>query len=143
MIKFANISFTLLLTMVSTAAAQERPAPEPAPTIDLPEIIAEEEVEIVEEVQEIDAIATEENGLKETDSEPIFETEVEVIVGDEPSKLIRWPSKRKVPEGQVILAFEDVVVTETFNFIAETTGKIVIPIKKMIPFRMRSVKMGL
>ncbi len=131
MIKFANISFTLLLTMVSTAAAQERPAPEPAPTIDLPEIIAEEEVEIVEEVQEIDAIATEENGLKETDSEPIFETEVEVIVGDEPSKLIRWPSKRKVPEGQVILAFEDVVVTETFNFIAETTGKIVIPIKKM------------
>ena len=69
--------------------------------------------------------------VEEGTETPAFETDVEVILGSNETKMVRWPSKREVPEGQVILAFDDVAVTETFTFIAETTGKIIIPIKKM------------
>ncbi len=130
MIKIANISYSLLLAFAAVSVAQERPSPEPAPTIDLPEPAVDEEIDAVEELEKQDAQLIEEVGTEATEEAPAFETDVEVIVGDEPSKIVRWPSKRKVPEGQVILAFEDVAVTETFNFIAETTGKIIIPIKK-------------
>ena len=117
----AKVSAAILLSFASLAVAQVRPAPEPAPTLELPE---ENEGSGNSESRRVDI-------LGEGEETPAFETEVEVIVGDNESKMVRWPSKREVPEGQVILAFDDVAVTETFTFIAETTGKIIIPIKKM------------
>ena len=117
----AKVSAAILLSFASLAVAQVRPAPEPAPTLELPE---ENEGSGNSESRRVDI-------LGEGEETPAFETEVEVIVGDNESKMVRWPSKREVPEGQVILAFDDVAVIETFTFIAETTGKIIIPIKKM------------
>ena len=117
----AKVSAAILLSFASLAVAQVRPAPEPAPTLELPE---ENEGSGNSESRRVDI-------LGEGEETPAFETEVEVIVGDNESKMVRWPSKREVPEGLVILAFDDVAVTETFTFIAETTGKIIIPIKKM------------
>ena len=117
----AKISAAILLSLATFAAGQERPAPESAPILDLPEEV-EESGSNTSQIVEI---------LEDDFETPAFETDVEVIVGNNETKMIRWPSKREVPEGQVILAFDDVAVTETFTFIAETTGKIIIPIKKM------------
>ena len=117
----AIVSAAILLSFATIAVAQDRPAPEPAPVLELPvesDESGSNESEVVYMVEE----GTE---------TPAFETDVEVILGSNETKMVRWPSKREVPEGQVILAFDDVAVTETFTFIAETTGKIIIPIKKM------------
>ena len=117
----AKVSAAILLSFATIAFAQDRPSPEPAPILELPEESDESgssEPEVVDMVEE----------GAET---PTFETDVEIILGSNETKMVRWPSKREVPEGQVILAFDDVAVTETFTFIAETTGKIIIPIKKM------------
>jgi type II secretion system protein D len=128
--KITTICIPLLLLVAVTSFAQNRPAPEPAPTIELPEPVIEEEVVEIEETDIEEGALVEELQEENPTKLSEYETEVEVIAGSEPNKLVRWPSKRPVPEGLVILAFEDVTVTETFNFIAETTGKIVIPIKK-------------
>ena len=40
----------------------------------------------------------------------------------------KWPGRRPVEGGLVILAFDDVSIDETLGFIAQTTGKVVIPV---------------
>ena len=87
-VQLTKISLALLFSFVATVSAQNRPAPEPAPVIDLPEPAVEEvgvaqviEDEIDEEVPQHDGATT-------------IETNVEVIAGSEPSKMVRWPSQR-------------------------------------------------
>ncbi len=80
----AKISAALLLSLATLAAAQDRPAPESAPILDLP-------VEVEETGDSASPIVeTREDDLES----PAFETVIEVIVGDSETKMVRWPSKR-------------------------------------------------
>ncbi len=101
----------ILLALSAEAIAQERPAPEAAPIIDYSD-----------SDQESDEASTEGTG----DSTEV-ETDTVIITGDE-SPLTRSPLRREIPGGSVILAFDDVSIDETLGFIAQTTGKVVIPV---------------
>ena len=105
--------------MSSSLMGQGRPSPESAPVIDLPEEEPEEEEE--EEAEEVVLV-------EEIIEEAIEEEKVEVITGDSPVQLTRSPLRRPVTGGLVILAFDDVSIDETLGFIAQTTGKVVIPV---------------
>jgi type II secretion system protein D len=148
------INIIALLAIGVSSMAQDRPAPEPAPTIELPEPIEETEeipevVDVIEEPLAEESIVEEstngvldEEGLRELPSEvenPSTE-EVEIITGDVASKITRWPGRREVPTGLVILGFDDVPIDDTLGFITETTGKVVIPVS---PTSLRAKKITL
>ena len=107
------LHFNLLLILIaatSTAMGQDRPAPESAPVIELPEPVAEEEVapeiEPVADVLPEVAVDTE-----EPDSDVI--QDVIVVTGSETTELINWAERPPIQEGLVILAFDDVSIDET------------------------------
>lgn len=102
---------------------QDRPVPESAPIIELPEpVVAEEQITI-----EAEPIADE--FVEETvDPDGVAEEDVIVISGSDSTQLTKWPGRRPIQEGLVILAFDDVSIDETLGFIAQTTGKVVIPV---------------
>lgn len=116
----------MLATAVSVASAQVRPVPESAPVIVLPEPVVEDEV-----VQDEEGTTDSQINPELIDiPEPSFvETEVvEMITGTGTPKTQRWPLQREIKGGLVILAFDDVTIEETLGFIAQTTGKVVIPV---------------
>ncbi len=127
------IKCTLLASSIAilakSANGQDRPKPEPASTITLPdptsavdaEEITNEEVELLEEPLLIEESVAE-------PQEPELAEEIEIVTGSVPVKLTRSPLRRPIPEGLVILAFDDVSIDETLGFIAQTTGKVVIPV---------------
>jgi general secretion pathway protein D len=131
-----QISLTLsLLAIGNIAMAQGRPSPESAPIIDLPE---PEPVDVAEE--EIDNVPVVEESVEEL-SQPIETEQIEVITGaEEPFSLTRSPLRRPVAGGKVILSFSDVSIDETMGFIAQTTGKVVIPVNAV---SLRSKKITL
>jgi len=113
-----------LIVLPTIALGQERPAPETAPIIDLPEPIVEVEAEeIIPEVIEPET----EPFIEGTAAPEVFE-EITVISGDDSEVMTQWPGRRAVQGGLVILAFDDVSIDETLGFIAQTTGKVVIPV---------------
>jgi type II secretory pathway component GspD/PulD (secretin) len=115
-----------LIAIPTMVMAQDRPAPEAAPIIELPEPAVETvEEEIIPEVIEPQAeITIEEIGPP---VDPVVE-EITVISGGATEVMTKWPGRRPVEEGLVILAFDDVSIDETLGFIAQTTGKVVIPV---------------
>jgi len=126
------INLTLLLVAGTPFAnGQDRPLPESAPIIDLPE--PEEVVDESDPVSEVEEEVASENSEEpeasgNEDPKPIETEEVLVISGSEEPQLTRSPLLRPIPEGLVILAFDDVSIDETLGFIAQTTGKVVIPV---------------
>ncbi len=127
----------IALSMGSWSAAQERPAAEPAPqvipTVPPPPPPRDDVV--------VDDEAAEEVVLADGDDQPVAEElvaqdltppteDLVLVTGDESADpdTVRWPTKRPVPAGQVILAFDDVSVEETLDFVAATTGKVVMPV---------------
>ncbi|MBC8309896.1 MAG: hypothetical protein ISR75_01715 [Phycisphaerales bacterium] len=110
--KLLHFNLAIIILALSTEAiAQERPAPEAAPIIDYSDTD-----------QESDEASTDGTGES---------TELEVdsaIITDNESPLTRSPLRREIPGGSVILAFDDVSIDETLGFIAQTTGKVVIPV---------------
>ena len=119
------INLIIAVTITSVTFAQGRPAPEPAPTIEIPEVVIEEV-----EVAPVDEVITQETSAEEGSVvEPEEGTEaVEIISGPDVAKMVRWPLKVEVPAGLVVLAFNDVPIEDTLGFIAQTTGKVVIPV---------------
>ncbi|MFT4592718.1 MAG: type II secretion system protein D [Phycisphaerales bacterium] len=106
------------------AFGQDRPNPESAPVIELPEPEPEPEVVIVEVPEEVVII---EEIIDEAPAETVEPEEViDIISGG--NQLTRWPLRRPIAGGKVILAFDDVSIDETLGFIAQTTGKVVIPV---------------
>jgi len=102
---------------------QDRPMPESAPVIELPEPVVEEE-QITLEAEPL----TEEL-IEETESpDGVIEEEVTIISGSDTTQMTKWPGRRPIQGGLVILAFDDVSIDETLGFIAQTTGKVVIPV---------------
>lgn len=153
------IKIAIALTFAATAAAysQDRPVPQEAPVIDLPEPVIEEVeedipavVEITEPEVEVTETNVDENEVTEPEVEEVvveeIEPAVEIVVEEiEPTpeappvievidgesiveEAVRWPLLRKVSNDLVILAFDDVSIEETLGFIAQTTGKVVIPV---------------
>ena len=114
-------------TMTTVIAAQDRPTPESAPIIDL------EDGTIVEVET---PLPNESDGNQEEPNVDPVNTEVErnntrsyeIISGNKPLESLRWPLQREIKGGLVILAFDDVSIDETLGFIAQTTGKVVIPV---------------
>jgi len=121
------IKIAIALTFAATAAAysQDRPVPQEAPVIDLPEPVIEEVEEVV--VEEIEPAV--EIVVEEIEPTPEAPPVIEVIDGESiDEEAVRWPLLRKVSNDLVILAFDDVSIEETLGFIAQTTGKVVIPV---------------
>tara|TARA_X000001036_G_scaffold61804_3_gene51990 strand:- start:7350 stop:9959 length:2610 start_codon:yes stop_codon:yes gene_type:complete len=114
-----QIKLLVATAITSVAFAQDRPAPESAPTIEIPEIVEEVIVEVPAEDIVIEEIIIE---------EPVPTKEVEVLTGPDVAKMIRWPLKVPIPSGLVVLAFNEVAIEDTLGFIAQTTGKVVIPV---------------
>ena len=112
----------ILIAVSTTAMGQDRPAPESAPVIELPEPVVEE-VEPVEEVVPEEIVEEIVN-----DPPPATTEEIVVVSGSNKTALINWSGRRPIQEGLVILAFDDVSIDETLGFIARTTGKVVIPV---------------
>ena len=143
--KFVNITFlAILIGLTNTAFGQNRPTPEPPPDIDLPTrvptpaeppTIEELPVEIVEDPILEETIEVEpevvdiEPDIEELPAPTADESdEVEFVSGTETNSSTRWPIKREIPTGLVVLAFDEVTIDETLGFIAQTTGKVVIPV---------------
>lgn len=106
------------------AFGQNRPNPESAPVIELPEPEPEPEVVIAEVPEEVVVI---EEIIDVAPAETVEPEEViDIISGG--SQPLRWPLRRPIIGGKVILAFDDVSIDETLGFIAQTTGKVVIPV---------------
>ena len=122
-----NLAVILVAVCSNLVLGQDRPSPESAPIIDLPEPVEEviEEITLIEEEPASD-IAIDENSESE-EFEPTLD-EVMVVSGTEETKTVRWPLQRPIQGGLVILAFDDVSIEETLGFIAQTTGKVVIPV---------------
>ncbi|MDP7005367.1 MAG: secretin N-terminal domain-containing protein [Phycisphaerales bacterium] len=119
-----QLILTFIIAVSASAIAQDRPVPEPAPTIDLPDPEVQEEVLVEEEVSSESNDSQEDIDTQELD---IADTvDVEVVTGT--SDTIRWPLQREIKGGLVILSFDDVTIEETLGFIAQTTGKVVIPV---------------
>ena len=136
-----KIAIALTFTATVVAYSQDRPVPQEAPVIDLPEPVVEEVVpavvEVIDPVVEVTEPDVDEIEVVEPAVEIVGEVEstleatpvIEVIDGasiDE--KAVRWPLLRKISNDLVILAFDDVSIEETLGFIAQTTGKVVIPV---------------
>ncbi len=101
------------MSMTIEAEGQERPSPESAPIIDLSGPSEEEE--------------TSGTSNNENVEDTIDLSNIEVLDGTE-APLTRSPLRREIQGGPVILAFDDVSIDETLGFIAQTTGKVVIPV---------------
>jgi general secretion pathway protein D len=114
-------------TMTTVIAAQDRPTPESAPIIDLEDgTIVEVEIPVP---NESDGNQEEPNvGPVNTEVERDNTRSYEIISGKKPLESLRWPLQREIKGGLVILAFDDVSIDETLGFIAQTTGKVVIPV---------------
>ncbi|HIA71743.1 MAG TPA: hypothetical protein EYO01_03445 [Phycisphaerales bacterium] len=125
-LKVVPINLIAIILFSISALAQERPAPESAPKIELPS--APVEVDTTDTEEEV--VSTEENQVTpDSETTPSSETdEVEIITGPDVAKMVRWPLKVEIPSGKVILAFNDVAIEDTLGFIAQTTGKVVIPV---------------
>ena len=153
-----KIAIALTFTATVVAYSQDRPVPQEAPVIDLPEPVVEEVVpavvEVIDPVVEVTEPDVDEIEVVEPAVEIVGEVEstleatpvIEVIDGasiDE--KAVRWPLLRKISNDLVILAFDDVSIEETLGFIAQTTGKVVIPVSiqglraKKLRFKMMNL----
>ena len=126
------IQIAITIAFSAVAIAQDRPAPQEAPVIELPAPIIEEVVEIEEVVNgvepDVEGIADE---VEPTVDDVALVPDPEIIIVDgniKESAVIRWPLLREIPNDLVILAFDDVSIEETLGFIAQTTGKVVIPV---------------
>ncbi len=100
---------------------QDRPSPEPAPVIDLPEQIEENEEE-----SNPDVIVIEEEKAIEPETAPT--EKIVVITGPESTQLTRSPLLKPIEGGLVNFALGEVSVEETLGFITQITGKVVIPV---------------
>jgi len=120
-----QIAIAITIAFSTIAYSQDRPVPQEAPVIEIPEPVIEE-IEVSDPVSE-EIIETEDEVIEII--EPIVEVE-EPVVDDEiiNNETVRWPLLREVPDDLVILAFDDVSIEETLGFIAQTTGKVVIPV---------------
>lgn len=117
----------LIASMATVVVAQDRPTPESAPIIDLEDstIVEVETPEPNEEnTSQVEPIVDPYNTEIENDTTGSYE----IITGGKPLKSLRWPLQREIEGGLVILAFDDVSIDETLGFIAQTTGKVVIPV---------------
>ena len=116
-----QIKLLVATALTSIAFAQDRPVPEPAPTIVIPEVI---------EVDPVEEFIIEKNIVEEVvvETPEAINEEVQIITGPDAAKMIRWPLKVEVPSGLVVLAFNDVAIEDTLGFIAQTTGKVIVPI---------------
>ncbi len=126
-----QITIAIILAFSATTFAQDRPVPQEAPVIELPEPIVEEDIqteEVIEVVnQEVEVVKKTEPVAEEMDPIPV--PEVTILDGKiEEKATIRWPLLREIPNDLVILAFDDVSIEETLGFISELTGKVVIPV---------------
>lgn len=127
------LTITTIVALSTGAVIQDRPAPKAAPRIEIPE---PEVIEIVEEVVEEVAETVPDPDDSTADTAPeIVEEHVDVVpepndVTTEPAAetTVRWPLLREVPSEPVILAFDEVSIEETLGFIAQLTGKVVIPV---------------
>ena len=126
-------AFAVTLGLVATSFAQNRPTPETAEPLIIPEteelldVTESVEVAIADPVEVVGEETSSENEVaveEETDSTD----DIEVVTGSDTSSLIRWPTNREIPSGLVVLAFDEVSIDETLGFIAQTTGKVVIPV---------------
>ena len=125
-----NINSIIKVALVSTIAAfstianaQTRPVPEPAPALDLPDSSSEVEEELIAPISK-----EEEGSNDEAVQESKNNNDIEVVTGTNTNTLHRWPTNREIPSGLVVLAFDEVSIDETLGFIAQTTGKVVIPV---------------
>jgi len=126
-----QIAIAIILAFSATTFAQDRPVPQEAPVIELPEPIVEEDIqtkEVIEVVnQEVEVVKEAEPVAEEMD--PIPDPEVTILDGKiEEKATIRWPLLREIPNDLVILAFDDVSIEEALGWISELTGKVVIPV---------------
>tara|TARA_B100000959_G_scaffold283838_1_gene353739 strand:- start:1274 stop:3883 length:2610 start_codon:yes stop_codon:yes gene_type:complete len=124
-----QIAIAITITFSAVAFSQDRPAPQEAPVIELPEPVIEEVIEIEPIVEEV--IEINEPEVDVTSDEVTAQPEPEVTIvdgGNEKGAPVRWPLLREVPNDLVILGFDDVSIEETLGFIAQTTGKVVIPV---------------
>ncbi len=122
----------ILIVCTASCWGQGRPSPEPAPVIDIPDPI--------EEIQEEPKQESQPEVIIENVPEPEVIEEIIVITGSNSEQLTRSPLLRPIEDGLVILAFDDVSIEETLGFIAQTTGKVVIPVKAT---SLRAIKITL
>ena len=144
------LAIVVAALLLPTAFAQDRPLPEPAPTVlptappetpESPEQPPAPDVPIAEPVVEtpdtdiidvpvaVDVPPADLEPAPSPDPAAVAVVESMVILPSEGSDdTVHWPNRREVPEGDVILAFDDVSVEETLDFIAATTGKVIIPV---------------
>ncbi|MBT4583847.1 MAG: hypothetical protein HOC93_02070 [Phycisphaerae bacterium] len=124
-----QIAIAITIAFSAVAFSQDRPAPQEAPVIELPEPVIEEVIEIEPIVEEV--IEINEPEVDVTSDEVTAQPDPEVTMvdgGNEKDVPVRWPLLREVPNDLVILGFDDVSIEETLGFIAQTTGKVVIPV---------------
>lgn len=119
-----------IIIATATAFPQDRPLPEEAPIIEIPSV--EEAEEVVDPVipEEVETEVVDE-AIEDATADPalIEEPTERAAVEEIPTNAtIRWPMLREVSNEPVILAFDDVSIEETLGFIANTTGKVVIPV---------------
>ena len=126
-------ALAVTIGLVATSFAQTRPTPETAEPLIIPE--TEEILDVADSVKvaavdpvEIVAQESPSEGEVTIDEETAPTDGVEVVTGSDTSSLIRWPTNREIPSGLVVLAFDEVSIDETLGFIAQTTGKVVIPV---------------
>ena len=116
-----------IATMTTVVAAQDRPTPESAPIIDFEDGTIEE----VETPPPNDGNGNREESIADPDNTEVENDTTgsyEIITGNKPLGSLRWPLQREIKGGLVILGFDDVSIDETLGFIAQTTGKVVIPV---------------
>ena len=121
-----------IATMAAVTVAQERPVPESAPIIDLEEGPIEVETpqldEDKENIETVDSRTRRIEPAQSVTGGTENPDEYEIVSGSQPPQSVRWPLQREIKGGLVILAFDDVSIDETLGFIAQTTGKVVIPV---------------
>ena len=126
-------ALALTIGLVATSFAQTRPTPETAEPLIIPEtneiLDVSESVEIAA-ADPFEVVGEENPSESQTseDDETVSSDDVEVVTGSDASSLVRWPTNREIPAGLVVLAFDEVSIDETLGFIAQTTGKVVIPV---------------
>ncbi len=126
-------ALALTIGLVATSFAQTRPTPETAEPLIIPEtneiLDVSESVEIAA-ADPFEVVGEENPSESQTseDDETVSSDDVEVVTGSDTSSLVRWPTNREIPAGLVVLAFDEVSIDETLGFIAQTTGKVVIPV---------------
>ena len=117
--------------MAAVTFAQDRPTPESAPIIELEDETIEEFETPQPGVDEGSNDNVGDDAMRSTtpvSQDSVGSGDVILVTGSQPLETLRWPLQREIEGGLVILAFDDVSIDETLGFIAQTTGKVVIPV---------------